>query len=202
MKVILAVALAMMLPAAASAATVFHYDYEAKGKSVGLASGSDNPAGDTYRPGDGFRMTISAGAGYGWTVGSSFTSSFDMAFFVRGSGIRTGEFDLTLRLDGVDVYSFSRGPFTQRFVHMGGQGIRYVEGTVFDEIVLDYTLITSSVSTTIQNSNPAHWGAMFKSKNVSFGSVPDAPTPVPLPASAALLLGALGLLAVKRRRRA
>lgn len=202
MKFLGVLALVALLPAAASAATVYDYEYELSGNSVVLAAGSDTPVGDVYRPGDGFRMTISAGADLGWTISSAFTSGIDMSFFVRGCGTRTGRFDLTLRRDGVDVYSFSQGPFNQSCIHMGGQSITYAAGTVFDEFVLDYTLVSSKVSTTIHDSNPGFWGAMFRSKQVSFGAVPDAPTPVPAPASAALLLGALGLLVVKRRRRA
>jgi hypothetical protein len=204
MKYLLAVALAMFLPAAASAATVHDYRYDFNGTSAVLAPGSDSPAGDVFRAGDGFRMTISAGADRGWTIGSAFTSNIDLSFYVAECGFRTGRFDLTLRRDGVDVYSFSRGPFGQSCVHMGGQNIRYVAGTIFDEIVLSYTLLSSTVATsTIGSVNPAFWGAMWQSSRVVRGEVPDAPPAVvPAPSALALMLGGLGLLSLARRRRA
>lgn len=204
MKYLLAVAFAMLLPAAASAATVHDYRYDFTGSSAVLAAGSDNPLGDVLRAGDGFRMTISAGADRGWTIGSSFTSSIDMSFVLRECGTRTGRYDVTLRLDGVDVYSFARGPFNQSCVHMGGQSIRYEAGTVFDEIVLNYTLLSSTVSTsTIRSANPGFFGAVWRSTGaVAYAEVPDAPpSVVPVPPAMALMLGGLGLLSLGRRRR-
>lgn len=196
-----AFAIATLLPVSAGAATVYEYTYEFNGTSAVLAAGSDNPVGDVYEAGDGFRKTISAGADRGWTIDSTHSSSIDMSFFVLGCGTRTGRFDLTLRLDGVNVYSFSRGPFNQSCVHMGGQGIRYVAGTVFDEIVLDYTLLSSTAPTRIVRADPAIFGATWRSTRVTVGAVPDVlPTPVPAPPAMALLLGALGLLAAARRR--
>jgi hypothetical protein len=203
MKYLLAVALAVLLPAVASAATVHDYRYDFNGTSAVLASGSDNPLGDVYRAGDGFRMTISAGADRGWTIGSAYTSILDMSFRLSECGTRTGRFDLTLRRDGVDVYSFSRGPFGQSCIHMGGQSIRYEAGTVFDEIVLNYTLLSSTVATsTILSGNPGYWGAVWRSSGAVYAEVPDAPPAVvPAPPAMALMLGGLGLLSLARRRR-
>ena len=203
MKFLLAVALAMFLPAAASAATLHDYRYDFNGSSVVLRAGSDTPLGDVYRAGDGFRLTISAPADRGWTIGSAYTSIFDMSFWVAECGMRTGRFDLTLRRDGVDVYAFSRGPFNQSCVHFGGQSIRYEAGTVFDEIVLSYTLLSSTVATsTIRSGNPGFFGGVWRSSPVVYGEVPDAPPPaVPVPPAMALMLGGLGILSLVRGRR-
>ena len=76
----------------------FVFDIEYLGNDVTqLAAGSDEPTGTSLDPGDTFQWTLASNDDRFWLVetGGSFFPL--MAFFVKPSGIRTGDFSLVLR---------------------------------------------------------------------------------------------------------
>lgn len=181
------------------ASYVFDIDYFGDDVAA-LAPGSDDPDGLQLFPGDDFQWTIALADERFWLVEITSSHFPLMAFTANPSGRRTGDFDLVLRNNGVEVFSLSETVVQTQEVHVGTNTIDLDAGLAFDEMFLDFTLTASEdlitgdpVDTFLQGLLPI-FGAP-ESNQFSPGILL-----VPEPASG-LLLG-LTLLAAPRRRAA
>ena len=193
MKHLFLVAGLALAPAAGAASTVF----EATPTDPGGAFDITFPAGSSLGPDpqSQFVGTIFGGAGFAISGRENFSGRLASGGLMSGlrfdvfqpttpqtlEGCNTtcvdSAFNLTLRLGGVDVASF---PFFPDFNRV--QGIEVATGTVvFDEFVV----------TEVTGSNDNEFFANFEATLA----------PIPLPAGGALLVTALGALAIARRRR-
>lgn len=124
-------------------ATLLDFDLTYDGTNLTLDLGSDTVLGSVLVDGDSFNYNISASGTDFWKV--DLTAAFFpfLAFTVAEDGIREGSFSLNLLLDGVSQFSLLTPSVVNRFVHMGANSVSLVAGLMFDEIILDYTLISA-----------------------------------------------------------
>ncbi|WP_146443363.1 hypothetical protein [Botrimarina colliarenosi] len=108
-----------------------------------LVPGSDDPDGASLAPGDDFLWTITADNSSYWLVEVSDDYFPLMAFAADPSAVRTGDFDLVLRNDGMEVFTLSETSVETQEVHVGTNGVTLTAGLAFDEMELHYTLTSS-----------------------------------------------------------
>lgn len=180
-------------------AAAYSFDIGYSGGGVAfLEAGSDDPVGTNLQVGDTFLWNLHAanGADY-WDVFSGGSLFPFMAFPVGESGQRTGDWTLTLRLDGSDVLSASENGSVQAFVHVGTNSVLVSSGLQFDEMILSYALTASDAANatiTSMLSYPGMPPEVYFTNNIAF--VQNA-----VPEPSALLLFATGLIALAGARR-
>lgn len=209
----LAIAAAVASLAMSAQASTYNFNVLYSGNNTAaLAGGSDDPVGQSILGGDSFLWTITAQAGAEWQVISTAGYFPLMAFAVNGSGARDGDWTLTLKNNGADVFATSETNSIQEYVHMGTNEINLNSGLVFDAMELHYTLNSFTPgfpadSMMRELDDPG-------SDNVIQGLLPifGAPemntyspgiiyAPVPEPSSYALALAGLAIVAGLARRR-
>ena len=203
----------LMTGPTAEAAYTFNVLYSGSGVAA-LASG-DDPNGVNLLPGDSFGWRINAEGSEFWRVDTTAGYFPLMAFFTLPGGARTGDFTLSLLLDGSSVFSVSETDAINEFVHVGTNTINLNAGLEFDEMYLLYMLDSAVVSCDIDpcdgEGDPIDtvlsgllpiFGAPEQNDFAPGISYIEAPA-VPLPAAAWLLLSGLaGLGFLGRRRKA
>jgi MYXO-CTERM domain-containing protein len=118
----------------------FNVSYSGGGIAA-LEAGSDDPNGVNLQPGDTFLWNIHAAhPADQWRVvtGGGFFPL--MAFAASPMGSRQGDFNLSLRMDGVETFATAETDSVQRLVHVGTNTIELPTGLTFDEMVLEYSL--------------------------------------------------------------
>ncbi len=177
-------------------AVPFDFDVSYNGGSIALDAGSDDPIGQALSAGDTFNYNLQTVGDDFWKVdvGGSFFPF--LAFTVDGSETREGTFMLDLLLDGISQFSTGPGAISNAFVHLGTNAIDLSAGLMFDEIILDYALTSSTGPTTIVDyviggSVPGGFD-----DGISYNRTPSNPAPVP----ATLALFGLGLAALRLGR--
>ena len=173
-----------------------------------LVAGSENPDGFSLLAGDRFLWSISADGNGEWRVEQAGPSGFFplMAFAADESALRTGDFTLTLLNNGAEVFSHSEANSEQTQVHVGTNSIVLDTGLVFDQMVLNYSLISAvtldaqpvPADTTLRGLLPI-FGA--PEMNTFYPGIVYAPVPEPT-AAWLLLVGLAGLGFAARRRSA
>jgi hypothetical protein len=191
------IGLVLCLHAAPAFAASYTFDilYSGGGVAV-LNAGSDDPVGTNIQPGDDFLWTISAQGDDAWHVVTGGNFFPLMAFFVLPEGSRTGDFDLSLLHNGVEVYSTSELGTGNSFVHLGTNTIILASGLIFDQMVLNYSMTTSDVTDTVIQGLLPIFGAPENSFSISYEA--DS---VPEPGTFGMLAAGLVLLGVARRCR-
>lgn len=183
----------------AAQATAYNFNIGYNGSSNAfLEGGSDNPVGTNLQVGDTFLWNFhAAGAGDYWDVFNGGNLFPLMAWSVSESGTRTGDWTLTLRLNGGNVFTTSANGSNQSFVHVGTNAVSLSTGLQFDEMILSYALTAStSTDSTINSIFP--WPG--QPPEVPFGSnISFVQNAVPEPSL--LLLVGTGLIAVAGVRR-
>jgi hypothetical protein len=194
-----------------SHAASFSFDvlYSGSG-NASLVWGSDNPVGTSMFDGDSFVWHISAaGDGY-WDVQTGGNFFPLMAFGVQESGARTGEFTLTLRNDGIEVFSLSETAALNNYVHLGTNTINLPTGLMFDEMRLDYALTTALESPEYTSdpdklqpiaSTPTGLLPIFGAPELNPFYPGIIYGPVPEPATWAAMLAGLALMGATLRQR-
>jgi hypothetical protein len=195
-----------------------HFDFNVQYQGGGVAAllAGNDPMASSLVAGDTFDWDIQAqGTGF-WEVlvGDGFFPL--MAFGTWESGTRTGDFTLTLKNNGSDVFSYAELGSQQSFIHIGTNTISLVTGLIFDQMHLSYSLTSSveaiwdgsdwvpgvnPINTTLSGLLPI-FGAPEATADWSNGdiayrtgaAVPD------FASTLALLAGALGLVSALARR--
>jgi hypothetical protein len=147
--------------------------------------------------GDSFNYNMGAAGNDFWKVDVANNFFPLLAFTTGESGTRGGTFYLDLLLDGISQFSLLPSAISNYSVHIGTNTVSLVAGLMFDEIILNYTLNSSTVDTTIIDyviggSAPNVPGGF--ASGISYNAVVVPPTDVPAPASLALI--GLGIVAL------
>lgn len=214
-------AIALVCFCASAHAASYNFEYEFDGTTLSLVGGSDTPDGTSLADGDSFTLTLSAAVGDYWEVTAALVNAFiPLSFSTSESADRWADIDTTWSLNGSAVDSTSETDVIQRFAHVGAQTWSLADGLMFDQVVIDYTLLLATVqnsgmggpseSTTIDQGSSDF---ILQSFNTFFDGGPNngaidyvhGMAPVPLPAGMALygsLLAVGGLMASRRRKRA
>ncbi|MDF1818263.1 MAG: PEP-CTERM sorting domain-containing protein [Immundisolibacteraceae bacterium] len=181
-----------------ASATLFDFDVIYNGTAVSLDTGSDNPIGSVLQVGDSFNYNVQAGGDDFWRVDVANDFFPFLAFTVDESGIRTADMDLRLLLDGVEQFSLLQNGISNAEVHLGTNIVSLLAGLEFDEIVLDFDLLTSDVlNTTIHDYGI---GPNFPGGFDDGISYNGASVGVPEPGVLALMgLGLFGLVVSRKR---
>ncbi len=200
----LAIAAAVASLAMSAQANNYNFDVLYSGNNnAALAIGSDDPVGQSVAATDSFLWTITAQAGAEWQVISTAGYFPLMAFAVNDSGARDGNWTLTLKNNGADVFTTSETNSIQQYVHMGTNTINLTAGLVFDAMELNYTL------NSFTPDDPNYSDNVIQGLLPIFGAPemnPYSPgiiyAPVPEPSTYALLAAGLAAVAgaVRRRR--
>ena len=134
-----ALSMACLLASTANAASFdFSITYQGGGVAV-VDPGSDTPDGTVLFEGDSFTWSLHTDQSHFWRViegGGLFPL---MAFGVDEPATRTGTYQLLVRNDGMEVFSFNTTD-EQSEVHVGTNTITLATGLEFDELFLSYTL--------------------------------------------------------------
>ena len=180
-------------------ATVLDIDAQYNGGTITLDAGSDDPIGASLVAGDMFNFNLQAVGDDFWKVDVTESYFPFNAFTTDEVADRDATFALDLLLDGVSQFSEGPSNITNSTVHVGTNGIDLVAGLMFDEIVLDYTLLSTSgagQTTLIDYFIGGEVPGGFR-EGISYNR--GVPNPAPVPATLALF--GLGLLALGGRRR-
>jgi hypothetical protein len=114
------------------------------GGTASLVPGSDNPNTTNLQPGDDFLWQISADGNSFWNVTAAVSAFPLMGFGVSPSADRIGDFSLELRNNGATVFSTSETASVTSYVHIGTNAISLPSGLMFDQMILNYTLTSST----------------------------------------------------------
>ncbi len=178
------------------------------GGVASLAPGSDNPVGATLVAGDSFFWRISAQNSAFWSVVNSGSFFPFMAFGVAESGIRTGNYQLTLYRNGIAVFAESVDGSEQSEVHLGTNDVGLFAGLEFDQMELGYVLTSATstqsglpIGTTLQGMLPIFGAPEENPFDRGITYVTSINTTVPEPST--LLLVGVGMFtfALASRRR-
>jgi hypothetical protein len=150
---ILVVAIVMAL-SSAQAATFYNFDITYNGTSTSVDGTSDPVAGTNLLVGDHFTLDIHAATTGYWSVNTSFNTSIFASFALTTNATRTGNVTTTLFLDGSQILQDVDLNLSQSAIHMGSQGLFLPTGTLFDQVIVDYTFVSISggVNSIIQNN--------------------------------------------------
>ena len=196
---------ALAFSASGYAATHYTFDTQYNGSAISSIGGTD-PIGVVLEDGDSFTYTVSAEAGEFWTVDETLSYFPFLAFTVEESAERTGDMSLSLYLGGVlQQPALVQNGIYNAYVHMGTNSVSLDAGLMFDQIVLDYVLLSTvpeapsivSVSTTISDYSIGGYVPGGFDAGISYSGVSSVPVP-----AAAWLFGSalLGLAGIKRRK--
>jgi hypothetical protein len=183
-------------------AATYNFNMSYDGTTVTLNPGSDNPTGTVLNVGDTYKLNLSAVGSEFWTVNSSFSTFLPLTFFVDESGTRSADVSTDFFNDGGLVQNITESGITQQFIHVGAQQWTLAAGTVFDQVMLSWTLLSidpngpSTISSADFLNSGNGIGVFFDNPNVSF-SASVVPVPAALPLLITSIVGAYG---VARRR--
>jgi len=183
-----------------SQAALYNFDVLYSGGGVAsLVAGSNNPTAVNLASGDNFNYRLIASGSDFWSVisGGSFFPLFSLPT-LNDSGTRTANFTLTLSLDGATQFVFSEFGITNSFVHIGTNTVDLATGLQFDQMFLEYNLLSS---TNVNNRPtsllpwPGQAPEQFFANRIAYnvGQVPE-------PASLVLLGLGFGILGFMHRR--
>ena len=178
-------------------ATIFDFDITFDGINATVDASSDPVAGTTLVPGsDGFNLDIHTAGNDFWNVVTSTNLGVYAGFYVEENGARTGNVTTTFFLNGAQVAQDIDLGLVQANVHMGAEIFNLAVGTIFDQVVVDYTFLASTSSfTTIQNSpDIIEFFPFFRDSNI------DYVTGVPEPSTLALMVFGFAGIGYKRYR--
>ncbi len=191
-------AVALLLSSAATAAP-YNFSLTYDGSATSLNAGSDNPVGTNLAVGDTFSYQLNAAGNDYWQLNSGGSHFPFLAFLTSDFGTRTANYTLTLLLGGVSQFSTSEAGVTNSYIHIGSNTVNLAGGLQFDQILLNYDLLSSSNSNN-RIANVA-WpsGVPFSSfQNIVYV---DNVSQVPVPGTLALLaIGLLGAGVVRRHK--
>jgi hypothetical protein len=152
-KLTMSVVAILMAVSSAQAATFYNFDITYNGTSTSVDGTSDPVAGTNLLVGDHFTLDIHAATTGYWSVNTSFNTSIFASFALTTSATRTGNVTTTLFLDGLQVLQDVDLNLSQGAIHMGSQGLFLPTGTLFDQVIVDYSFLSSTgVNSVIQNS--------------------------------------------------
>jgi hypothetical protein len=152
-KLTMSVVAILMAVSSAQAATFYNFDITYNGTSTTVDGTSDPVAGTNLLVGDHFTLDIHAATTGYWSVNTSFNTSIFASFALTTSATRTGNVTTTLFLDGLQVLQDVDLNLSQGSIHMGSQGLFLPTGTLFDQVIVDYSFLSSTgVNSVIQNS--------------------------------------------------
>jgi hypothetical protein len=187
--------------APSSLAALLNYSVTYDGTNQVLDEGSDPMAGTSLSYGDSYLLDLHAKSDGYWKVkdGNWSFSIYASPQFID-AGARTGNVTSTFFMDGTQVALDNDIGISQSLSHAGGQGISLSSGLLFDQIIVDYTLISSTSNTTIFNTNDIYYSLMTE------GSYWDTrveyiPATIPIPPALYLFgSGLLGLIGLARKK--
>jgi hypothetical protein len=181
-------------------ATIINVDLTFDGSVLSLDVGSDTPGGSSLIAGDSVFVDLYAAGGDFWWVDFDYGPQlFPLTFATNEAGDRIGNVFSEFFLNGLSVLTISELGVAQSSVHIGPQSWSIVAGISFDNIVMQYDLVSSTTDTTISirdgifetfgiPGNP-----IFNNGNISYNSAS-----VPEPSTLAIF--ALGMIGLASRR--
>ena len=173
------------------------YNFDAIYDGTNISSvGVDNPIGTALQAGDSFNYNVHAAGDDFWSVDVTDNYFPFLAFTIDEAGDRTGDMSLSLYLDGVlQLPTLVENGIVNSEVHLGTNGVSLDAGLVFDEIVLDYLLISSFDTEPTPSANSATIAALTIGPNIP-GGFGDGISYSAVPVPAALWLFGSGLISL------
>lgn len=184
-----------------SAAASYVFDIVWDGESFSESSSGSGLSSTVLNTGDDFTLTLRAADTGFWTV---HTANSLFPLNPRASGVTRGDSTFDIMNDGVTVATDTNVNEWRCCAELGTtrwEGLAV--GTVFDTVVMSFTLNSGSSQTLFSNgmSTSSFWSTNLFNNGTNFSYTEGAPSQVPLPAGGVLLISGMAGLAMMRRRK-
>jgi len=182
----------------------YNFDVTYDGVSQSLDAGSDPMTGTSLLPGDGFLLDLhTSGNDYWEVLTSNALSSIYASLWVSDSGDRTGNVITSFYLNNTLITKDIDNNTLQQFIHIGAQAFSLSIGQLFDQVIVDYSLISTTSTTTIIQTDNVYWSVSFlDSPNDVAYREGQQEVPVPEPTTLALFgIGLAGLGFARKKRK-
>ncbi len=198
--VMLCAVFSSMLMLSFAEASIYNFGITYDGTSQTLDVGSDPMAGTELFDNDQMIVDLHASSGNEWTVLDGNWNFIYGSVLVSDVETRIGDSVATFLHNGTIVAQDIDMGTSQGFVHVGAQSTTLTSGMKFDQLVIDYTLLSDPGVDTVIQEDFLRFSFIDTVGFEQFSSFGSSLSSVPEPTSLMIWGSALMICMIRRRR--